>query len=215
MPQQMRLTVEKRTGKGKGYNRRLRTRDMFPGIFYNAEGANTMIKVEAVPFQKVYDKVHSTRVLELEITDGKTSETNPVLIWDIVYHPIKNKVVHVDFLGVDLKKEVSVDVPVHVTGKAKGQEKDGVVSIFRDILTVTCLPNDIPDSITLDISDLDMNESISIEDIQLPKGVTVDFDENFAVVGVTPPHAELLEPVEAEEEEELEEEGEIGSEETE
>lgn len=215
MPQQMRLTVEKRTGKGKGYNRRLRTRDMFPGIFYNAEGDNTMIKVEAVPFQKVYDKVHSTRVLELEITDGKTSETNPVLIWDIVYHPVKNKVLHVDFLGVDLKKEVSVDVPVHVTGKAIGQEKDGVVSIFRDILTVTCLPNDIPDSITLDITDLDMNESISIEDVQLPKGVTVDYDENFAVVGVTPPHAELLEAAEEEEEEELEEEGGTESEESE
>jgi large subunit ribosomal protein L25 len=117
----------------------------------------------------------------------------------------------VDFLGVDLKQTMDMDVPVEVTGTAKGQEQGGIVSMYVDTLSVTCLPTAIPDSIAIDVTDLDINDNIYVEDIRLPEGVTMkDYDENFAVVGVSPPaesYEEELEAAEAEEGEEAEEGG--------
>jgi large subunit ribosomal protein L25 len=73
---------------------------------------------------------------------------------------------------------------------------DGVLHVYREHIEVTCLPSDIPDSIVLDVSGLGMNESISIEEIQLPAGVRTLYDENFAVVGVSPMVEQSIESVE-------------------
>ena len=190
MKEQLSLTVQTRSARGKGPNRRLRSEKMVPGVYYDDKGVNIPVVVEDMPFRKVYQKTGSSRVFNLVIdTDGKT-ETHPSLIWVVQQHPFKNQVDHVDFYGVDPNKQIHVDVKVEITGKAKGVVVGGKLELYREMLEVVCLPAAIPDKIVLDVTELALNQHISVKDIALPEGVRAVFDQNFAVVGVVAPTAE-------------------------
>lgn len=210
MPERYRLRVKKRTEQGKGASRRMRENEYVPAVFYNVKGENVPISVPYVPLRKVYEQASTSNLVDLEIEEGGKISTKPVLIWDIQFHPVKNLIRHVDFFGADLTKEVSMDVPIEITGTAKGEEEGGIVDVYRETISVDCLPGNIPDSIVLDVSELDVNDNINIEDIKLPEGVKANYDENFAIVGITIPTA--YEELEAEEEEAEEEEAEEGEE---
>jgi len=190
MKEQLSLTVQTRSARGKGPNRRLRSEKMVPGVYYDDKGLNIPVVVEDMPFRKVYQKTGTSRVFNLIIdTDGKT-ETHPSLIWVVQQHPFKNQVDHVDFYGVDPNKQVHVDVKVEVTGKAKGVVVGGKLELHREFLEVVCLPAAIPDKIVLDVTELALNQHINVKDIVLPDGVRAVYDQNFAVVGVVAPTAE-------------------------
>ncbi len=198
------LEVVKRTETGKNAVRRLRREGFVPGVFYNKQGNNIPLKVPYSTLERVYLRAHKSNIVELRVQDGAQQETHPVLIWDLLEHPVKNLILHADFMGVDLKTEMDMDVSIQVTGTAKGEDEGGIVSLYRDMITVTCLPTAIPDQIEIDVSELGINDSINVEDLVLPEGVKLkDVDENFAVVGVMPPEASV-------EEEEAAEEGEEG-----
>lgn len=203
MGKQYRLETRKRTEKGKCVNKRLRKNGFIPAVYYDKEGSNIPLSIPYGTFESIYEKAQQSNIIELEIQQDSEITKKPVLIWDIHEHPVKNLILHVDFLGVDLKKEMTVDVGIEVSGNALGVENGGVVSIFRDTITVKCLPTAIPDSIVIDVTNLDINDHIYINDIELPEGVTlIETEENFAVVGIAPPEATIEEEIEAETEEE-------------
>lgn len=215
MAELLKLNVQERTELGKGPNRRLRASGMVPGIYYDAKGANIPVKAEMVPLQKAYAAVGNAQVFDLVLEkDGKT-DTKPSLLWRVRLDPIKGFPQHVDFFGVDLEKEIKVAVHFELVGESKGVKLGGVMELYRDNVEVICKPMDIPSSIVIDITDLDILDSVHIEDIEFPEGVSPVFDENYAVVAVQPERAveeeEELEGVEGEEGEEAAEEG--GSEE--
>lgn len=193
MKEQLSLTVQARAERGKGDNRRLRESKMVPGVYYDDKGVNIAVKVEDIPFRKLYKKVGASRVFDLIIKNGEETTTHPSLIWVLKQHPFKNQVEHVDFYGVDPKKEVRVDVAVVIKGKAKGVGVGGKLEIYREAIELVCLPADIPDEVTIDVTELGINQHVSVKDIQLPEGVRAVFDQNFAVVGVVAPEAETAE----------------------
>ena len=208
MGQRYTLEAEKRDQAGKGVARSLRRRGYVPGVYYDKQGVNIPLQLPYGTLASTFEKAHMSNVIDLEIKSDSETFKKPVLIWDIQSHPVKDFLEHVDFIGVDLTEEMNVDVQVEVSGEAKGVEQGGRVSIFRDSISVICLPTSIPDQITIDVSNLDINENIYIEDVVLPEGVRLqDSDENFAVVGVAPPA-----PTEEELAEEGEEEGAEGEE---
>ena len=192
MAQQYTLEVSKRQDTGKNAIRRLRKKGYVPGVYYNnKEGENIPIQVIYGAFDRMFAKAHKSNVIDLTIRDGQSTITRPVLIWDVQGHPVKDLYLHTDFIGVDLKQEMDVDVPVTVTGEAKGEAEGGIVTIYREALSVTCLPTNIPDQIEIDVSDLQINDSITVQQLKLPQGVVVkDAEEDYAVVGVAPPAAE-------------------------
>lgn len=193
MKEQLSLTVQNRSARGKGPNRRLRAEKLVPGVYYDDKGVNIPIVVEDIPFRKIYQKTGTSRVFNLVIdADGKT-ETHPSLIWAVQLHPFKNQVDHVDFYGIDPNKLVHVDVKVEVTGKPKGVVVGGKLEIHRETLQVVCLPAAIPDKIVLDVTELALNQHINVKDIVLPEGVRAVYDQNFSVVGVIAPTAEAEE----------------------
>lgn len=208
MAEQYSLQVEKRSETGKNAMSRLRRGGFVPGVYYTKSGENIQLQVLYGELEKTYAKAHNSNLVELNIKDGQQQNKKPVLIWNVQKHPAKDLMLHVDFYGVDLKHAMDVDVAVVVTGEAKGAEAGGYVTIYRDTLRVSCLPSDIPDQIEIDVSDLDINDSILIEEVKLPEGVTLkESEEGFAVVGVAPPEKSL--------EEEAAEEGEAEVKETE
>ena len=200
MSEMINLQVEMRTEKGKGASRKLRVQGFVPAVYYDARGENIPLQVRSTPFRKAWEQAGSTKVVELEIANGDKIEKRPALIWAVDKHPFKSILIHVDFYGVDLEKEITLQVPVEVVGKAKGVEAGGTLEVYRDHLEVTCLPTHIPEHITIDVTDLDINQNLHINELALPEGVKVLFEENFAVVGVVEPSGSAEEAEEEAEE---------------
>ncbi len=179
MAEQLKLNVQERTQLGKGPNRRLRTAGMVPGIYYDAHGVNIPVKVEMIPLQKAYSKLGKAQVFDLVLEKDGKSETMPALMWRVRNEPVKGTPEHVDFFGVDLDKEIKIAVQFELIGKSIGVKLGGQIEQYRNSIEVICKPMDIPESITIDITDLDILDSVHIEDISFPEGVTPLFDENY------------------------------------
>ncbi len=193
------LEVEQRTALGKGANHRLREKGVVPGVFYNKQ-ENIAVQVAEMPLRKAYSKVGTSQLFNLQI---KGDKAKPSIIKSIVMHPTKTKIVHVDFYGVDLTKKLRVYIPVELEGTAAGAKEGGILTLFRDHIEVECLPTDIPEKFVIDISALNINDTVHIEQVPMPDKVEAVHDENYTICGVTPPAAE--EEPEAEEGEGIEE----------
>ena len=195
MSLQKSLQVETRSSQGKCPNRRLRAQDIVPGIYYDAKGVNIPVQVPALPLNKAFQTLGSTQVFDLIINDGGQTRTMPSIIWKMHRHPFKNQVMHVDFYGVDLNKEIKLVVPVQLIGECQAVKTEGgVLSVFREHIEVLCLPLSIPDHIVIDVSNLQLGHNITLEDLTFPEGVKPIYDENYAVVGVSIPSEEEKAP---------------------
>jgi large subunit ribosomal protein L25 len=122
------------------------------------------------------------------------------MVKELQIHPVSRNFLHIDFYEITMDRKIIVNVPVTTTGKSKGVEIGGILQIIRRELEVQCLPLNVPESIEIDITDLEIGDSIHVADI--PRQTDVEFlgDENFTVVTVISPKIEE-EEVEPEEEE--------------
>ncbi|WP_243545358.1 50S ribosomal protein L25 [Pseudodesulfovibrio tunisiensis] len=200
MANKIQLKAAERTETGKGANRRLRRTGMVPGVFYNQQGDNVTVMTSLVPLQKAYSQLGNSQVFDLELEkDGKT-QTIPSLLWRVKFDPVKPMPIHVDFFGVDLEKELKVTVPLQVKGVSKGVKLGGRMEQFREVVEIVSKPADIPEAIVIDVTEMDILDTVRVADLTFPEGVTPMYDDNFAIVSVLPKRGD------AEDEEETEEE---------
>ncbi|CAK7032478.1 MAG: hypothetical protein DELT_00418 [Desulfovibrio sp.] len=178
------LTVQKRTSTGKGFNRRLRAEGIIPAVFYTAGGETTPVQVAEAPLKKLFEAMGRTTVFNVEIEDGGKKTTAPALIWDIEYHPTKNRFQHVDFFGVDLNKEIKIRIPLEFTGTAKGAKLGGVIETFVEFVDLIGKPLDIPNKIMVDISDLGLGETMRVANLILPEGTHAHSNASTPVIYV-------------------------------
>lgn len=178
------LSVVKRQDLGKGANRRLRAADLVPGVFYSAAGENIAVQAETLPLEKMASEMSTTGVFMLEIDDNGTKTNHPAMFWQVQKHPYKKAFKHVDFFGVDLEKEIKVKVPVEFVGTAKGVKLGGVLESYREVLVLKSKPMDMPQKVTVDVSNMDVNTTIAVADVVLPANVSAVYDRNFALVSV-------------------------------
>jgi large subunit ribosomal protein L25 len=106
------------------------------------------------------------------------------------YHPITGDVIHADFYEVDLTARIEVSVPLHFVGKGAGVVRGGILQPIVREIQVECLPLDIPQFFNVDVSALDIGDSVHIEDLPMPEGVTAVYDSNFALVTIATPTVE-------------------------
>jgi large subunit ribosomal protein L25 len=106
------------------------------------------------------------------------------------YHPISGDVIHADLYEVDLSARIQVSVPLHFVGKAAGVVRGGILQPIVREIEVECLPLDIPEFFNVEVSALDIGDSIHIEELQMPEGVTAIYESNFALVTVATPTVE-------------------------
>jgi large subunit ribosomal protein L25 len=112
------------------------------------------------------------------------------LVKDMQYHPISGDVIHADLYEVDLTAKITVHVPLHFVGKAAGVVRGGILQPIVREMEVECLPLDIPEFFNVDVSALDIGDSVHIEDLAMPEGVTAIYESNLPVVSVVPPTVE-------------------------
>jgi large subunit ribosomal protein L25 len=133
---------------------------------------------------KAFEKVRYSKMIELQINvDGQVEKRN-ALFKKLVTHPVKRRYDHVDFIGIDLDKEVQVTIPVETVGRAKGVVLGGKLEILQERVMVRCLPTIIPDSVVVDVTELDIADKVFVEQLVLPEGVKAVYDRNFPVLAI-------------------------------
>lgn len=188
--EQINLSAQPRAERGKGPAGRLRAAGSVPGILYGpgVEGA-----IAVALDMKELDKTLHTHaggnvLVNLEIAGDKS---RTVMFKEVLRHPLKGSVMHVDLLEVNMNETVEIEVPVHLTGKAAGLAFGGIVQHETRTLTIECLPSQIPDSIDVDITPLNVGQSIHVKDIKLAPGLTAIDDADLTVVSIVSPTAEV------------------------
>ncbi|WP_088105937.1 50S ribosomal protein L25/general stress protein Ctc [Halalkalibacter urbisdiaboli] len=177
--------------------RRIRKEGYVPGILYGNKIESQPVSVEGVEFLKTVRENGINGLFSLEL-NGK--DKHQVMIHDVQRDPLKNEFLHIDFFEVDMKSEIDVDVAVRLTGEAPGEKEGGIVSHLLYHLSVRCLPTDIPEEITVDISNLNIGDSIQVGDIRSAVSVEINQEDEETIVTIQPPAAEQ-EPGQLEEEE--------------
>ena len=199
------LKAQIREKTGKEISRKLRTKGLIPAILYGPSVQPIPLAVNPIAVLKVLEKEQSaSSFLDLEITDGKTSQVKKALIKDVDFHPTTDQLIHVDFYQITVGKELTLDVPIVIVGKAKGVEKGGVLEQNLRELTISCLPKLVPSHIEVDVTDLDIGDSIHVADISVDEGIKIENDPQVPVVTLVAPEEEEVKV----EEEEVEETGE-------
>lgn len=163
--------------------KKLRNTGKVPAVVYGYGTKNTSVKVDEVEFIKVIREVGRNGVIDL----GVGSKTIKVMVSDYQFDPLKNQITHIDFLAINMTEERTVEVPVQLVGEAVGAKEGGVVEQPLFDLQVTATPENIPESIEVDITDLQINDSYSVGDIKVSGDFTIENDPEESVVTVVPP----------------------------
>lgn len=191
------LEVSRRETTGKGIARRLRASGRIPAVVYGGHRDPVAIEVDRKAVSELVQKgEHGVRSIFLLKMAG-TDQQRHAMIKDIQIDPISRKMTHIDFVRVIMDEVVRVNVPVHIVGTAIGVKEGGLLDFQVRELHVECLPNIIPDSIDVDVSNLGHHDYLRVSDVQVPEGVKVLDDPDRVVVGVTHAKAEAAPEVEA------------------
>lgn len=169
--------------------KKLRNTGKVPAIVYGYGTKNTSVKVDEVEFIKVIREVGRNGVIEL----GVGSKTIKVMVSDYQFDPLKNQITHIDFLAINMTEERTVEVPVQLVGEAVGAKEGGVVEQPLFNLEVTATPDNIPEVIEVDITELEINDTLSVEDIKVSGEFTIENEVTDSVVTVVPPTEEPTE----------------------
>lgn len=166
--------------------KQLRTSGQVPCVVYgNVE--NTLLQCEQQPLKQAYMAAGESTLVNLEM-DGKAV---PVLFHAMDFHPISGLFTHVDFYAVNMNKEVEASVALHFEGESAAVKDGGILVTPVDHLTVRCLPKDLPHNLSVNLGTLsEMHAVITVKDIVLPAGVTVDDDPEMVVATVQEPRKE-------------------------
>jgi large subunit ribosomal protein L25 len=167
---------------GSSDSRRLRAEGKIPAVVYGHGMDPISVSVDRRELrQALSGGAGMNTILDLTV-DGNVY---PSLIKDIQRHPVRRSVEHIDFIQVNLNEEIVVSIPIHLEGEAKDvSQQNGLVDLTMQELEVRTTPRNIPDGITIDITDMTMDTVIRVEDLPLPAGVTAEADPEAPVVTV-------------------------------
>src|SRR5215204_5975767 len=200
------LKVSQRDTFGSRATRRLRREGMVPGVVYGQGGEARPFQVSSRELRVLLSEGHT--LLDLELDGSKA----PVVIKEQQNHPVRGDVLHVDCLEVRLDEEIQAEVAVELEGadQAPGVREGGVLEHVTREITVEALPTEIPESIAVDVSEMDINDTINLDSVSIPSGVKLMAEEpdEITIATLSPPRVEEEPEPEVEEEAELVGEGE-------
>ena len=208
---QNQLVASIRKNRGKSANHKLRQVGKIPATLYGQRG-NFLLEMVEESTRHILEKMSGMHeMIPITVTDPSNQEnwTASVLLREVQKHPYKHKLIHLDFWELPETKPQVVRVPLDVTGESPGVKSGGVLQMVVREIPISCLPADIPSNLVVDVSNLEIGDSIKIQEVELPEKVSLSSDENYAIISI------VGRAPEEEEVEEIEEEGVEGDEEKE
>jgi large subunit ribosomal protein L25 len=177
------LTASPRTGTGKGVARTLRRDGKVPGVIYGHARQPQALSVDARELSRLLEQVSAdTTVIELAL-DGASTRT---LLREIQRHPVKRNIIHVDFQELVAGELVVVQIPLVLTGTSVGVRLNaGIMTQVLTELDCRVDPSNIPNRIEVDVTNLDIGDSIHVSDVTVPEGVEVLNEDNGTIVNIS------------------------------
>ncbi len=176
------LKAAPRARTGSGRLNQMRREGWLPSVIYGRGAANLNLKVDAKSFGELLARSSSENiVVNLEI-DGEG--TRLAFLQAIQHDPLSGVALHADFLAIDNKTEITAHIPAHLNGEAPGVKAGGVIEQYVHAIEITCLPDDLPETIELDISKLELGDSLHVGEVTYPKGVRPTHAADVVVVHI-------------------------------
>ncbi len=197
--------IRKTTGKGAA--RKLRKNNQVPAVFYGPGTETVMLALDYPELEKLLKQASGENIiLDLQVKSDKGTESKKAILKDLQVDPVKDNYVHADFYEISMDKEITVAVQIQLINTPIGASNGGILQHIRRELTITCLPDKLIDAFEIDVSGLDIGDSVHIRDIELPVGITSLEEGHLTVAVVAAPTIEVEEKEEEEEGLEIEEE---------
>jgi len=197
MAKQVKLKAEPRSETGRSAARRLKAQGIVPAVVYGGKEKSQPLQVSARDINAMLSHASGENILvELEIAGQKAPRT--ALLQEVQHSPVGGAILHVDFHAISMDEKITADVPLEPVGTANGVKNfGGLLEQNLRSLAIECLPRDLPDKLTADVSALNIGDSIHVRDIKLPNGVVAKVNPDLTAFSVMAPTAEE-EPVAAE-----------------
>lgn len=176
------IKAKKRTESGSRYNRRLRRSGEVPGVYYIHGEAPVALTFDHHDLNLFLHQSHA--LVDLRVEGDRA--TRKCVIKDIQYHPVTEDILHVDLMGVKMGEKFTVSVPVHLVGEPIGLKAGGILEAPVRELDIECMPEHLPEQLEVDISNLNVGDSISVEDLKFDH-ITILNDPHEVIVLVDVP----------------------------
>jgi large subunit ribosomal protein L25 len=190
---QKELEVFLRTEKGKGAAHRIRQEGKIPAVLYGRGMETHSLSVDPDALDKILSSgARENTLIGLKIQGAGAEKLGAkvVMLKDLQIHPTRRTFVHADFYAIAMDQKIEVDVPIRLTGKAEGTKVGGILEQPRRDVRVRCLPGDIPEFLEVDVSALNIADSLHVRDIAVSEKYEIVAEANFTVAIVTPPISE-------------------------
>ena len=206
---QYQLAATVRDIKGKEAAKKMRRENNIPGVFYGPDSEPIMLSFKDGDLRKILKNAASENIIMgLQLETDKGTETKMVILKELQSDPLKDSYIHADFFEISMDKELTLNVPVVLVNTPVGVSNGGILQHVRRELTISCLPGSVVESIEVDVSGLEIGESLHIEDVVFPEGITTSQEGRLTIAVVNAPtvsEAEVTEEEEGEEAAETEE----------
>ncbi|MGB5217879.1 MAG: 50S ribosomal protein L25 [Smithella sp.] len=193
------LAAQVRKEQKKGPSRRLRDKGFVPAVFYGRSAENILLAVKNDELIKLHKDKKDHAFIKLMIDDGGNKVEKLSLIKELQLQPLTGKLYHVDFYEVDEKRKITMDVSLRFTGRAIGVENGGELQHIKREVKVSCLPLNLPDHIDVDVTSLEIGDSIKIRDLKVAEGIILMDRPDTAVAAVAMVRVSKVEEVAKEE----------------
>ncbi|MEH6946488.1 50S ribosomal protein L25/general stress protein Ctc [Bacillus sp. JJ634] len=180
------LVAKERTDFKQSTLRELRESGEIPAVVYGSENGSQAISLNYADLKKTLKEIGRNGIISLKC-QGKEHQ---VMLSEYQSDPLKQEMYHADFLIVDMSEEVQVNVRVNLVGQSSGVKDGGVLQQSLHEVTVTATPGDIPESIDVDVTELEVNETLYISDLNMKQGVTLNHSGDEVVASVLAPRQE-------------------------
>ncbi len=189
MSKQVKLSARPRAESGRNAVKQVRARGSVPAVIYGAKDAPENLEISQKDIERLLSHAVGENILvELEINDGGKTTNRLSLIQEVQHHPVRREIIHVDFHAVSATEEIEAEIVLEPEGEPVGvKTHGGLLQQNVRALNISCLPKNLPEIITVDVSALNIGESIHVRDIKLPEGVTAAVDGDITVFLVSEP----------------------------
>jgi large subunit ribosomal protein L25 len=182
------LSAQVRRSLGKGAARSLRRQSLVPAVLYGHDLESTLLSVSPGDLEEATSTASAENILiDLTITDGESTRNQRAMIREIQVDPVRRTILHVDFLGISMDRQITVEVPINLVGDPVGVAEGGMLQQVVRSVEVSCLPDRIPDTVKLDVSSLAMGHSLHVSDLPVPEGVELLSDPRLTIATVLAP----------------------------
>lgn len=181
------INAATRTGNTKGYLQELRRQGKIPAVLYGKGVSNEAIELNVKELETIFRKKGRNALINLVVSGGKGDSKYTVMVKEVQKDPLRGEIIHADLCSVSLEDKMHATAPVSLRGEAQGLKNGGIIQMGVREVEVECIPANIPEAVTLDITGLDIGDKLTVGEIPQPAEYKIITDPETVIVTIVAP----------------------------